>query len=62
MDATRRKLLKTGAGAAAIAATPKIFGQQRAPEGSGRFYEKAGVRSRAAATVWAFEHSLVHAA
>ena len=25
-------------------------------------YEKAGVRSRAAATVWAFEHSLVHAA
>ena len=25
-------------------------------------YEKAGVRSRAAATVWAFEHSLVHTA
>ena len=25
-------------------------------------YEKAGVRSRAAATVWAFEHDLVHAA
>jgi len=25
-------------------------------------YEKAGVRSRAAATVWAFEHSLVSAA
>jgi DNA-binding NarL/FixJ family response regulator len=24
-------------------------------------YPKAGVRSRAAATVWAFEHSLVHA-
>jgi HD-GYP domain-containing protein (c-di-GMP phosphodiesterase class II) len=24
-------------------------------------YEKAGVRSRAAATVWAFEHDLVHA-
>ena len=23
-------------------------------------YEKAGVRSRAAATVWAFEHDLVH--
>jgi len=25
-------------------------------------YEKAGVRSRAAATVWAFEQDLVHAA
>jgi len=25
-------------------------------------YEKAGVRSRAAATLWAFEHDLVHAA
>jgi DNA-binding NarL/FixJ family response regulator len=24
-------------------------------------YEKAGVRSRAAATLWAFEHDLVHA-
>ena len=24
-------------------------------------YQKAGVRSRAAATVWAFEHDLVHA-
>jgi DNA-binding NarL/FixJ family response regulator len=26
-----------------------------------RVYRKAGVRSRAAATVWAFEHDLVHA-
>jgi DNA-binding NarL/FixJ family response regulator len=25
-------------------------------------YEKAGVRTRAAATVWAFEHDLVHSA
>jgi DNA-binding NarL/FixJ family response regulator len=25
-------------------------------------YEKAGVRSRAAATLWAFEHDLVHTA
>ena len=25
-------------------------------------YKKAGVRSRAAATVWAFEHDLVHTA
>ena len=25
-------------------------------------YQKAGVRSRAAATVWAFEHDLVHTA
>ena len=25
-------------------------------------YSKAGVRTRAAATVWAFEHDLVHAA
>jgi DNA-binding NarL/FixJ family response regulator len=26
-----------------------------------RVYQKAGVRSRAAATVWAFEHELVRA-
>ncbi len=27
-----------------------------------RVYRKAGVRSRAAATLWAFEHELVHSA
>ena len=43
MDPVRRKILKTGAGAAAIAATPRVFAQQSAP-GAGRFYEKGSVR------------------
>ena len=41
MDPVRRKFLKTGAGAAAIAATPQVFAQQA---GAGRFYEKGPVR------------------
>jgi pimeloyl-ACP methyl ester carboxylesterase len=44
MDATRRRLLKTGVGAAAMAAAPKIFAQQQ--NGPGRFYEKGPVRIR----------------
>ena len=46
MDPIRRKLLKTGAGAAAIAAAPPIFAQQSRPEGAARFYEKGPVRIR----------------
>ena len=40
----RRKLLKTGAAAAAIAATPSLFAQQNG-EG-GRFYQRGNVRIR----------------
>src|SRR5258705_3611266 len=44
MDPIRRKLLKTGAGAAAIAATaPHVFAQS-GPAGAGRFYQKGPVR------------------
>src|SRR5579872_4361641 len=46
MDPVRRKILKTGAGAAAMAAAgPKVFGQQGG-QGGGRFYEKGPVRIR----------------
>ena len=41
MDPVRRKILKTGAGAAAIAATPQVFAQQAS---TGKFYEKGKVR------------------
>ena len=45
MDPIRRKILKTGAGAAAIAAAaPQVFAQQSGQGGSGRFYEKGPVR------------------
>jgi pimeloyl-ACP methyl ester carboxylesterase len=46
MDPIRRKILKTGAGAAAIAATPQIFAQQSGPQAATRFYEKGSVRIR----------------
>src|SRR5947208_5104872 len=47
MDPIRRKILKTGAGAAAIAATaPQVFAQQSGQGGAGRFYEKGPVRIR----------------
>src|SRR5437868_11381627 len=47
MDPTRRKILKTGAGAAAIAATaPQVFAQQSGQARVGRFYEKGQVRIR----------------
>jgi pimeloyl-ACP methyl ester carboxylesterase len=45
MDPIRRKILKTGAGAAAMAAAPPIFAQQSGA-GGGRFYEKGPVRIR----------------
>ena len=45
MDPIRRKILKTGAGAAAIAAAaPQVFAQQSGQGGAGRFYEKGPVR------------------
>ncbi len=46
MDAIRRQILKTGAGAAAMAAAPQIFAQQSGQEGAARFYEKGPVRIR----------------
>src|SRR5262245_14646154 len=47
MDPIRRKILKAGAGAAALAATaPQAFAQQNAPSGSGKFYQKGQVRIR----------------
>src|SRR6266545_3560251 len=46
MDPLRRRLLKTGAGAAAIAAAPQVFAQQIGQEGAARFYEKGPVRIR----------------
>ena len=43
VDSIRRKLLKTGAAAAAMAAAPSLLAQQ---SGSGRFYERGNVRIR----------------
>ena len=47
MDPIRRKILKTGAAATAMAAAPKVFAQQ-AEQGGGRmsFYEKGPARIR----------------
>ena len=45
MDPIRRKILKTGAGAAAIAAAaPQVLAQQSGQVGAGRFYEQGPVR------------------
>ena len=47
MDPIRRKLLKTGAAAAAMAATPgALFARQSGNDDSGRFYERGNVRIR----------------
>jgi len=46
VDPIRRKILKTGAGAAAMAAAPQVFAQQSGQEGAARFYEKGPVRIR----------------
>src|SRR5437764_3788378 len=46
MDPLRRRILKTGAGAAAMAAAPQIFAQQSGQTGAARFYEKGHVRIR----------------
>jgi pimeloyl-ACP methyl ester carboxylesterase len=44
MDPKRRKILKAGAAATAMAAAPGVFGQQTGPAGAGKFYEKGAVR------------------
>ena len=44
MDPIRRKILKTGAAATAMAAAPGIFAQQTGQGGTGKFYEKGPVR------------------
>jgi pimeloyl-ACP methyl ester carboxylesterase len=46
VNAIRRKLLKTGAAAVAIAATPKVLARQSGNAASGRFYERGNVRIR----------------
>ena len=46
MDPIRRKILKTGGAAAAIAAAPQVFAQQSGQGGAARFYEKGAVRIR----------------
>ncbi|HZM27680.1 MAG TPA: hypothetical protein VFB89_10005, partial [Gemmatimonadales bacterium] len=46
VDSIRRKLLKAGAAAAAMSATPSLLAQQSANRDSGRFYEKGNVRIR----------------
>jgi pimeloyl-ACP methyl ester carboxylesterase len=45
MDPIRRKILKTGAAATVIAATPRVLAQQPGPKGAASsFYEKGPVR------------------
>ena len=45
VDPLRRKILKTGAAAAAVAATPSLLAQQGNGE-SARFYQRGNVRIR----------------
>src|SRR3954470_2223520 len=44
MDPIRRKILKTGAAATAMAAAPRLFAQQPSSTGTGKFFEKGSVR------------------
>ena len=44
MDPTRRKILKSGAAATAMAAATRVFAQQGGPGSAGRFYERGPVR------------------
>src|SRR5258708_3967079 len=47
MDSTRRKILKTGAAATAMAAASRVFAQQPGPGAAAMsFYEKGSVRIR----------------
>jgi pimeloyl-ACP methyl ester carboxylesterase len=46
MDPIRRKILKTGAAAAAMAVAPKVLAQQGGQAGNARFYQKGPVRIR----------------
>jgi hypothetical protein len=47
VDSIRRTLLKTGAAAAAMAATPSVLAQQGRSVESARFYQKGNVRIHA---------------
>src|SRR3954470_19226325 len=44
MGLTRRAILAAGAAAAATAAVPRVFAQQSANKGTGKFYERGPVR------------------
>ena len=44
MDPMRRKILKTGVAATAMAAAPRVFGQQPGSPSTGKFFEKGSVR------------------
>jgi len=44
IDSIRRNILATGAAAAAMAAAPRVFAQQNARAGAGKFFEKGPVR------------------
>jgi pimeloyl-ACP methyl ester carboxylesterase len=44
MDPTRRKILKAGAAATAMAATQGVFAQQAGQSGGAKFYQKGAVR------------------
>jgi pimeloyl-ACP methyl ester carboxylesterase len=46
MEPIRRKILTTGAGAAAMAAAPQMFAEQSGQGGAERFYQKGAVRIR----------------
>ena len=46
VDPMRRRLLKAGAAAAAMAATPSALAQQSGSGESGRFYQRGNVRIR----------------
>jgi hypothetical protein len=46
VDSIRRKLLKAGAAAAAMAATPSVLAQQKENGEGGRVYQKGNVRIR----------------
>ena len=46
VDSIRRKLLKTGAAAAAMAAAPSVLAQQSGAEAGDRFYQRGNVRIR----------------
>jgi len=47
MDASRRRMLKSGAAAAAMAAAPRVFAEQTQPNGVAMsFYERGSVRIR----------------
>lgn len=46
VNKVRRKLLKTGAAAMAVAATPGVLAQQGGTAATGRFYERGNVRIR----------------